>query len=93
MQGGYVPWVLVPLLSPPPLPLYHASPYILKSQLTNITFNNIIALPATHQGTNSQTDLVNEKDTIKGKGEYTAQWQCIKNDGWHIKRMTTQPIR
>lgn len=48
---------------------------------------------AIHKGIYYQTVLVSEKDTVKVKGEFTANWQWIANDGWFIKRMITKPIK
>lgn len=43
------------------------------------------------KGTYQQVALMPANDTVKVKGEYTATWQWIAHDGWHIKRMYTKP--
>ena len=45
---------------------------------------------AIQKGNYAQTDIVSEKDTVKVKGEYTARWEWLRKQGWHIKRMTTR---
>lgn len=47
---------------------------------------------AIQKGNYSQTALVEKKDTIKAKGEYTAYWLWIPKEGWHIKRMITKSL-
>ena len=48
---------------------------------------------AFQKGIYYQTDLISEKDTIRVKGEYTANWEWIADKGWFIKRMITKPIK
>jgi len=48
---------------------------------------------AIQKGIYYQTDLVSEKDTVKIKGEYIANWQWISDKGWFIKQMITKPIK
>ena len=44
---------------------------------------------AIQKGHYTQTDIIAEKDTAKVKGQYTARWEWISKEGWHIKKMTT----
>ena len=53
----------------------------------------IINDTAIQKGFYTQKDVVNNKDTITVKGKYTTTWQWMPNDGWHIKKMETQPIK
>ncbi len=48
---------------------------------------------AIQKGNYIQTDVLSEKDTIIVKGEYEVQWVWLGKQGWHIKRMTTKPIK
>ena len=48
---------------------------------------------AIQKGSYQQSDIINGKDTVKVKGDYTAVWQWLSKEGWHIKQMTTQPTR
>jgi hypothetical protein len=48
---------------------------------------------AIQKGIYYQTALIAEKDTVKVKGEYTANWQWITGKGWFIRRMITKPIK
>jgi hypothetical protein len=63
------------------------------SQTSTTNSINIIHDTAIQKGSYTQIDLIAEKDTVKVKGEYTTQWQWIKNEGWHIKHMVTKPIK
>ena len=63
------------------------------SQTSTTNSINIIHDTAIQKGSYRQIDLIVEKDTVKVKGEYTTQWQWIKNEGWHIKHMATKPIK
>ena len=45
---------------------------------------------AVQKGSYLQTDVMNGNDTMKVKGDYTAIWQWLPKDGWHIKQMTTK---
>lgn len=46
---------------------------------------------AIQKGSYIQTDLIAEKDTIKVKGDYETVWQWLRQKGWLIKKMTTNP--
>jgi uncharacterized protein (TIGR02246 family) len=47
---------------------------------------------AFQSGHYQQSGVINEKDTFDVKGSYHAQWVWIKKEeGWRIRRMTTQP--
>jgi len=46
---------------------------------------------AIQKGNYTQTAVISGKDTVKVTGEYTARWQWITGDGWHIKQMITKP--
>ena len=48
---------------------------------------------AIQKGTYQQSDIIAGKDTVHVKGEFTATWQWMPNKTWHIKKMTTQPIK
>ena len=47
---------------------------------------------ALQKGSYRQSDILSEKDTVHVKGEYFARWEWM-NKSWHIKKMTTKPIR
>ena len=47
---------------------------------------------AIQKGTYRQTDVLSKKDTVVVKGEYTARWEWLKDEGWRIKSMETKPI-
>ena len=55
-----------------------------------ITINGDSAI---QNGNYYQTVVINQKDTLKVKGKYVANWLWLKNEGWHIKRMTTEPMK
>ena len=40
-----------------------------------------------------QSALVNNKDTVAVKGEYTATWLWMHKGGWHIRRMEVKPVK
>ncbi len=61
-----------------------------KSTTTSIIMYND---SATQKGNYIQTDILSGKDTIVVKGEYTAHWLWIKQEGWHINHMETKPIK
>jgi len=44
------------------------------------------------KGTYRQMVLINGKDTVKVKGEYTAHWLWVSGQGWLIKHMATKPM-
>ena len=46
---------------------------------------------AIQKGSYIQTDLIAEKDTIKVKGDYETVWQWLRQKGWLIKKITTNP--
>lgn len=54
---------------------------------------NLVGDSAVQKGTYDQTDIISNKDTVKVKGEYTANWQWISGKGWFISRMMTKPIK
>ena len=58
------------------------------STTTSIEINHDTAI---QKGNYRQTDVISEKDTVRIKGEFTAKWVLLKNQGWHIKRMDTKP--
>ena len=45
------------------------------------------------KGIYHQTDVVNGKDTVAVRGEYTVNWQWIPKSGWHIKHIETKPLK
>jgi hypothetical protein len=61
------------------------------SQASITTLITMTGDSAIQKGTYRQTALIAEKDTIKVKGEYIANWLWIPSEGWHIKRMITKP--
>ncbi|NVO12309.1 MAG: hypothetical protein HXX16_20295 [Bacteroidales bacterium] len=63
------------------------------SQASITSTLDLVGDSATQKGIYYQTALVSEKDTVKVKGEYTANWQWITYKGWFIKRMITKPIK
>ena len=63
------------------------------SQTSTTTSIKIVNDTALQTGNYVQTDILSGKDTVIVKGEYTAKWQWMGNDGWHIKRMTTKPVK
>jgi hypothetical protein len=54
---------------------------------------DIIGDTAIQNGIYYQTALVSEIDTVKVKGEFTANWQWITDKGWYLKRMITKPMK
>ncbi|HCL82940.1 MAG TPA: hypothetical protein DIC22_03140 [Chitinophagaceae bacterium] len=44
-------------------------------------------------GTYKQTVIVPVNDTVMAKGLFTVKWIWLKQDGWHIQRMDTQPVK
>ncbi len=65
---------------------------VLSQQSTSDAIN-IAGDTALQRGFYTQKDVVNNKDTITVKGSYTAHWQWIDKDGWHIKKMETVPLK
>jgi len=63
------------------------------SQLSRTSTIDVIGDSAIQKGIYYQIALVSEKDTVKIKGEFTANWQWITDKGWFIKRMITKPIK
>ena len=61
------------------------------SQLSSTTSIAINKDTAVQKGSYQQTDVIAGKDTVKVKGDYTAIWQWLPKQGWHIKQMTTKP--
>lgn len=61
------------------------------SQISTTISIEIVHDTAIQKGNYAQTDIVSEKDTLKVKGEYTAKWEWLGKQGWHIKQMTTKP--
>lgn len=62
------------------------------SQSSATSFLELIGDSSIQKGTYQQTVIVSEKDTVKVKGEFTANWLWIPSDGWHIRRMTTKSL-
>ena len=60
------------------------------SQSSTMGYIDIVRDTAIQKGTYTQTDIVSDKDTVRVKGEYSARWQWIPKQGWHIKQMTTK---
>lgn len=63
--------------------------------LSQATVSDLISInndTAFQHGTYHQSDLIAGKDTVNIKGEFFATWLWIEN-GWHIKKMSTQPIK
>ncbi len=48
---------------------------------------------AWQKGFYHQTVIVAEKDTVKVKGAYFATWVWMPQNGWHIKKMETTPVK
>ncbi len=48
---------------------------------------------AIQKGLYQQSDIIAKKDTMYVKGEYTALWQWLPQQGWRIKKMVTKPIK
>ena len=48
---------------------------------------------AIQKGIYTQSDVINEKDTVHVKGEYFARWVWIEGEGWRIQKMETKPIQ
>lgn len=63
------------------------------TQISNTTSLQLTRDSALQKGTYSQSDVVNEKDTVYVKGTYTAHWLWMKKQGWHILKMTTEPLK
>jgi hypothetical protein len=63
------------------------------AQVSAIGFLKLQTDTALLKGTYWQTDLVDHKDTIHLKGNYIANWVWVKNDGWHLQKITTIPSR
>lgn len=63
------------------------------SQSSKTSTIDILGDSAIQKGIYSQTALISEKDTIRVKGEYIANWQWTSDRGWLIKRMITKPIK
>lgn len=61
------------------------------SQASTTQFIQIRKDTAIQKGMYMQSDLINGKDTAHVKGEFTVQWQWMKN-GWHIKHIETKPL-
>lgn len=59
------------------------------STTTSIVMNGDSSL---QKGTYHQTVVIAGKDTVRVKGEYTANWLWIPGEGWHIKHMETKPV-
>ncbi len=62
------------------------------SQVSSTKSIDMYGDSATQKGSYQQMDLIAEKDTVRVNGEYTAHWEWIPSDGWHIKYMVTKPI-
>lgn len=61
------------------------------SQLSTTKFIEIHGDTSVQKGDYRQIVLIQEKDTVKVKGEYIATWLWMPQDGWHIKRIITKP--
>jgi hypothetical protein len=61
------------------------------SQASTTKFISLINDTAIQKGTYQQTDVLSKEDTVIVKGEYTARWEWLKDEGWHIKSMETKP--
>ncbi|MGC4036177.1 MAG: nuclear transport factor 2 family protein [Chitinophagaceae bacterium] len=69
------------------------------------SFNNVVVLSqnsltrsieingdtATQTGGYTQVDVINNKDTIRVKGDYAIHWQWVKTSGWLISSISTTP--
>lgn len=62
------------------------------AQSSTTTYLEINGDSSLQKGTYMQTVFIPGKDTIKVKGEYTANWLWISPGGWHIRHMVTKPI-
>jgi len=47
---------------------------------------------ATQKGMYFQTAVIDEKDTLHLKGNYTINWKWLE-EGWKIKKIVTEPIQ
>lgn len=63
------------------------------SQISTTIAIKIKGDTALQNGNYYQTIIINRKDTLKVKGKFAADWLWLKNEGWHIKRMTTEPMK
>lgn len=48
---------------------------------------------ATQTGMYFQTAVLDGKDTLHLKGNYTVNWKWLNKEGWKIKKIITQPIQ
>jgi len=62
------------------------------SQASKTTQIDIKGDTAIQKGTYAQADVVNGKDTMRVKGEYTAKWEWDGNK-WLVKSMATKPLQ
>jgi hypothetical protein len=62
------------------------------SQSSTTNFLEITDDSSLQRGTYLQIVYILGKDTIKVKGEYTANWLWIPPGEWHIRRMITKPL-
>ena len=62
------------------------------SQVSSTKSIDMYGDSATQKGNYQQMDLIAEKDTVRVNGEYTAHWEWVPSNGWHIKYMVTKPI-
>ena len=62
------------------------------SQSSTTNFLEINGDSSLQKGTYLQTVYIPGKDTIKVKGEYTANWLWMPPGEWHIRRMITKPL-
>ena len=44
------------------------------------------------KGTYQQVDIIDGKDTVRVKGEFTAKWLWTDQKAWRIKKMTTKSL-
>ena len=44
------------------------------------------------KGTYQQVDIIDGKDTVRVKGEFTAKWLWLSEIGWRIKSMKTKSL-
>ena len=62
------------------------------SQSSTANFLEVDGDSSLQKETYLQTVYIPRKDTLKVRGEYTANWLWMSPGEWHIKRMITKPI-
>jgi ketosteroid isomerase-like protein len=63
------------------------------SQRSNTKSIELKADSATQKGMYFQDAVINGKDTLHLKGNYTINWKWLDGEGWKIKKVTTEAIQ